>query len=347
MFFYEGYICPVCGEKFKETDDIVACPECGAPHHRECWKKEGHCHFQDTHGTSRQWKRPEPVSAPPSSPGPAPSGQGGAPSSASGRPCPNCGQINSEFAEFCSRCGRELPASDWSSAPRRQPPYPPPYQPPYGGQGQYGEYSPFHMPTIDPFGGVPRDETIDGVPAEDMVAVTGTNSAYYLPRFYKMSKGGSKCGWNWPAFLLTPYWLLYRKSYVAGAVVLFLSMMRTLLNAFIVNRLILPAVQGAETYADLYRMLANAMSTGEISVYIVWSLALLWLFDILIRVFFGVSGNYWYMRTCSSRVRRLRAKRPDLYAQELTAAGGTSFLMGASAYAILYFASMLISAFFL
>ena len=31
MFFYEGYICPVCGKKFQESDDIVACPECGAP----------------------------------------------------------------------------------------------------------------------------------------------------------------------------------------------------------------------------------------------------------------------------------------------------------------------------
>ena len=55
MFFYEGYTCPVCGEKFKESDDIVACPECGAPHHRDCWKKEGHCHFVADHGTDRQW----------------------------------------------------------------------------------------------------------------------------------------------------------------------------------------------------------------------------------------------------------------------------------------------------
>ena len=59
MFFYEGYTCPVCGEKFKESDDIVACPECGAPHHRDCWKKEGHCHFVADHGTDRQWVRPQ------------------------------------------------------------------------------------------------------------------------------------------------------------------------------------------------------------------------------------------------------------------------------------------------
>ena len=31
MFFYEGQSCPVCGQPFQETDDIVACPQCGAP----------------------------------------------------------------------------------------------------------------------------------------------------------------------------------------------------------------------------------------------------------------------------------------------------------------------------
>ena len=31
MFFYEGQSCPVCGKAFAEKDDIVSCPECGAP----------------------------------------------------------------------------------------------------------------------------------------------------------------------------------------------------------------------------------------------------------------------------------------------------------------------------
>ena len=99
MFFYEGYTCPVCGEKFKESDDIVACPECGAPHHRDCWKKEGHCHFVADHGTDRQWVRPQ-------------AGDGANPvePAADGKLCPHCGEKNPEFAEFCSRCG--VPYSD-------------------------------------------------------------------------------------------------------------------------------------------------------------------------------------------------------------------------------------------
>ena len=38
---FTEYKCPVCGEQFKKGDDIVVCPECGAPHHRECYEKEG------------------------------------------------------------------------------------------------------------------------------------------------------------------------------------------------------------------------------------------------------------------------------------------------------------------
>ena len=33
---FTKYTCPVCGETFQNGDDVVVCPECGAPHHREC-----------------------------------------------------------------------------------------------------------------------------------------------------------------------------------------------------------------------------------------------------------------------------------------------------------------------
>ena len=64
MFFYAGCRCPVCGQLFTENDDIVACPQCGAPHHRSCWQQEGHCHFDDRHCAGFRWERedaPAPV----------------------------------------------------------------------------------------------------------------------------------------------------------------------------------------------------------------------------------------------------------------------------------------------
>ena len=43
MSFYDNKSCPVCGNAFEEGDDIVVCPECGTPHHRECYNLSGHC----------------------------------------------------------------------------------------------------------------------------------------------------------------------------------------------------------------------------------------------------------------------------------------------------------------
>ena len=40
---YIGEICPVCGKSFTADDDIVVCPDCGTPHHRECYKTENKC----------------------------------------------------------------------------------------------------------------------------------------------------------------------------------------------------------------------------------------------------------------------------------------------------------------
>lgn len=353
MFFYEGYQCPVCGKPFKETDDIVTCPKCGAPHHRECWKQEGHCHFAADHDTDRQWRRLDPNSTG--------TVQGGPPA---GKVCPFCGNQNTEFAEFCSRCGKEMPASDWSAANTppagqnntygssygQQPGYQQPPYTPYGQQQPYpprgyGEYAPYHMPVYDPFGGVPHEEKIEDVPAEDLVTFTGSNSAYYLPRFFKMSRGGSKCMWNWPAFLLTPYWLLYRKNFLSGILVLLFYVAKTLINGFILYQCIYPSIADAAgnvMIADLQQ----AIMSGEYTLY-VWILFLTMLADILLRVLFGCMGNYLYMRTAVGRVKKLSREHKGEFRQALIQAGGVSFTFGAISYAVLTFSNLLINILFI
>lgn len=48
---FKNYMCPVCENAFQEEDDVVVCPDCGTPHHRECWKKTGNCFNKEKHGT--------------------------------------------------------------------------------------------------------------------------------------------------------------------------------------------------------------------------------------------------------------------------------------------------------
>lgn len=47
----QNYFCPVCGQDFNESDDVVFCPECGTPHHRKCWQEIGRCVNTHMHGT--------------------------------------------------------------------------------------------------------------------------------------------------------------------------------------------------------------------------------------------------------------------------------------------------------
>ena len=49
MSLYDNQKCPVCGELFKEGDDVVTCPICGTPHHRSCYKKLGTCANESLH----------------------------------------------------------------------------------------------------------------------------------------------------------------------------------------------------------------------------------------------------------------------------------------------------------
>ena len=49
---YSNYKCPVGNNQFTEEDDVVVCPECGTPHHREWYIQKGNCANSDKHGTN-------------------------------------------------------------------------------------------------------------------------------------------------------------------------------------------------------------------------------------------------------------------------------------------------------
>ena len=54
-----GEKCVFCEKVFEDGDDVVVCPDCGSPHHRECYKKHNRCANLYMHGTGKKWKRTE------------------------------------------------------------------------------------------------------------------------------------------------------------------------------------------------------------------------------------------------------------------------------------------------
>lgn len=63
---YDNVKCPVCDEVFTPESDVVVCPECGTPHHRDCYLKSGRCHNDEKHREGYTWTNPN-VSAVPAS----------------------------------------------------------------------------------------------------------------------------------------------------------------------------------------------------------------------------------------------------------------------------------------
>ncbi len=49
--------CSLCHSYLFEDDDVVYCPVCGAPHHRECYNSIDHCALESAHGTDRQYDK--------------------------------------------------------------------------------------------------------------------------------------------------------------------------------------------------------------------------------------------------------------------------------------------------
>ena len=88
-------VCPVCGQLLQETDDVVFCPECGAPYHRACYLKTGHCVYEEKHGTGFTWQE-----KPKTSEEEAPQGF---------VICPHCRTGNPVGASVCGNCGTPLP----------------------------------------------------------------------------------------------------------------------------------------------------------------------------------------------------------------------------------------------
>lgn len=61
-FRYTYDKCPVCDQTFKSDDDIVVCPLCGTPHHRECYTQNSNCSNANKHNENFRWESSAPQS---------------------------------------------------------------------------------------------------------------------------------------------------------------------------------------------------------------------------------------------------------------------------------------------
>lgn len=173
--------CPICNGDFLPDDDIVVCPICGAPYHRNCYNDTGHCKFENEHLKDYVWKskyREETIKS---------------------KNCPNCGYNNYIDSLFCDKCGFSFSKNNVNK------------------DEEENLMSNFEK-ILDPFAGMDPDEKIDGITIKEFADYIKLNSNYYVCEFKKIQNNQSS-RFNIGAFLFSGFWMIYRKQYILGTLV--------------------------------------------------------------------------------------------------------------------------------
>lgn len=296
-----GKSCPVCSKKFSDENDIVVCPKCGAPYHRDCYSEKGKCIFTNLHKSKKSWKemKEEEKAAEKEAEKATNPENTGENSSEETVKCLLCGTENPKNSIVCKSCGCFLSrgASGAGDVPEND----------EAGVGGI----PFSV-FLDPMGGVPQDEDFDGVTGAELSKYVQVNTSYYLPTFAKI-KRLDKGRFNFCAFLFTGAWYLYRKQYVKGTILAFLyvaieiGMMITssLFTAPLMNE----AAQyfGGTSYIsgfDYITWVYNHKSFGDVILTLLPEILLAVM--IAVRVICGLRGNRSYYKNAVAKVKKIK-----------------------------------------
>ncbi len=300
--------CAVCHAYLFEEDDVVYCPVCGAPHHRECYNSLGHCGLEESHGTDMQYDKVR-AQTPPAAAEQEKSEENQI-------VCPACKTAYPKSSFVCPGCG--TPNVDK-----------------FGGRG-------VTVLTLDPLGGVPADTDIGGgVTAEQAKRLVAANTGRYIPKFAKMA-AGFKGSFNWLAFFFPAPWLLSRKMYKAGALVAALSIAFSLLG--IPLSLVSAGVDtsSAASYLEAYELLARYMLRQPAVILIAAAVGSV--FDLLLRLIVGFRGDYMYYKYAVSSVKYIKGSQED---DEVAFGkrGGVSFLWMTVGYLAVWMLPQIIATF--
>lgn len=289
--------CTICHEHFNKNDDIVVCPECGAPSHRSCFKEKGECAF--CHGKGGVvFKDPKEVLKPKDD------------ISSRMVTCPNCGELNHPENKNCNKCGHVLQTQEE------------PLSFGFGTGTTNADMQSVEEAGFEQFvlGGVGKDETIEGIPAKEIAAYVGPNSGYYLNHFKVFSTQKRKYSFSFSAFFFPPLFYLYRKMWGIGIFSIIISITLRLplfIDLFANAGIQLPFVDALK---NLF-WVANPQ-IGSILFYAFASLS-------------GLFANYLYKQKVIKSIKKCKEDHPENYGTLLVRKGGVSRIVSSLALVFL------------
>lgn len=284
---YIGYQCPVCQKYFHVDDDIVVCPDCGTPHHRECYEQLGHCCNKSLHTENYDYqkeheKNEEKIKV-----------------------CPSCGKENNDTQFFCSHCSAPLTSNQAQNNQQQSSNYGPGTS--YGNNGDPA----YNVPFMDPLGGVPADTDFgDGVTAGEAAKYVKQNTPYFI-RIFSNIKNFNKSKFNFAAAIFTGGYMLFRKMYKLGALFAFLQLSLLIIESYI-----------SITYSSLFTNFLNSvyesgnvyayMSTLSLTELLVLNLpTLIDIIRIAMMIVIGICFNRMYMKHCKKQIIAIKNNAKD------------------------------------
>ena len=315
--FMQNYInekCPICGKEFTQSDDIVVCPDCGTPHHRECYKQLGHCANEEKHG-SFEWSESLSAAVPNTA---APQD---IPDSEEETVCPYCGTKNPPAGRYCANCGAPLIKAEERPSPEA-----------------------FMRERQKAFENIFAEEDFDGVGPKEAALYVKTGIEYFLVRFAMFTKG-RKFDTNFSAFIFSYFYLFYRKMYALGAAVLAATLILSVPD-MLIN---LQAVQ--EYYVQtglLSQVIWEVPHQDTLAIYALVASVLIW----AIRIGLFLFTNKLYYQKVVSSVKEIKSSLTDgegmineaEYINSLRKKGGTSMVLPIVLIAISLIASFALAA---
>lgn len=273
----EGVSCVRCHAYLFPEDDIVYCPVCGAPHHRECYNQLGHCALEEFHGTDRQYDKVKAREA-----------------EQNAAEMPNTGE-NTEGLITCQMCHEKydfaLNACPKCGAPNIAK---------AGGS----------FVNFDFLGGVPADYDIgDGITADEAKRFVAANTPRYIPKFAVLN-AKNKLSWNWLAFLFPCGWMLSRKMYKNGVIAGLLTAISTLFYLPFMNAVNNLGFSANETQAQLMQNIYEHLP--EMGTAVLAAMLVGFILNIAVRLLSALFGDYLYKQYAISSIKTIRAESEDM-----------------------------------
>lgn len=299
MADYRNCTCIACRNEFTPDDDIVVCPECGTPYHRDCWNEHGHCINTELHQNGTSWQNPN--------------NNANNENDRERILCHKCGELSPKSSSFCIHCGQKVDRTDkddWQTRSFIMP------------ENSYNENS---------------NDDMGGATVREISGFVGSNVPYFLMRFKFFFESKRKLAPNFICIIFPQFWFAYRKMWLGSLVIVLISFLLSIpsslstlaaqtdmMLAYIQPQLELLGEEAAEIIKNRIISFSQLMTENKSILSLtntICSYA-----SLAMRMVLFLFGNYIYYRHSIKKIKSIRESNKSLIDPQsrIRIAGGTS-----------------------